>query len=203
MKLSLHLVTWNGARWLPGLFESLRKMDFRLQPSDFSLLVLDNGSTDGTAEMLKKELPTLPFPYQLIEGKENVGFAAGHNTLFEIREKRYERDDSGYVLIFNQDLFFEPDCIGKLVHFLNAHPDAAAVAPRLMRILALPARGRDPARLASKRAQGGGDNQPSALIDSLGLKKYRTWKVADIAAGHVWKPTAESPASPKTASRGG
>lgn len=152
MKLTLQLVTWNGAHWLPGLFASLKQCrvsDVRCQMS-----ILDNGSTDGTVEILKKELATPPFSHQLIELKENTGFAGGHNRLFRM-------SSAEYVLIFNQDMEFEPDCIQKLVQCLDTHPDAAAVAPKLMRL------------------------DDKTKIDSLGLKKYRNWRVVDSHVSNV------------------
>ncbi len=163
MKLTVQLVTWNGARWLPGLFACLRAMDYGQWAMDLRLLVLDNGSTDETVEMLKKELLALPFPCELIERKDNIGFAGGHNQLFKKALAASEAPEA--ILIFNQDMEFEPDCISKLAQFLEVHQEAA-VAPRLMRL------------------------ESRSTIDSLGLKKYRTWRVADIGSGHVCKPTA-------------
>ena len=52
MKLSVHLVTWNGAKYIPYLFASLRAQTFR----DWSLVVLDNDSKDDTVLLIEKEL---------------------------------------------------------------------------------------------------------------------------------------------------
>jgi GT2 family glycosyltransferase len=159
--LSLHLVTWNGARYISPLFASLKKSTHYSLPTTH-LLVLDNGSTDGTVELLKRELVDLPFSHQLIERKDNIGFAGGHNHLFLKASEANEANEVQYVLMFNQDMEFEPECIPKLVQFLDAHSEAAAVAPRLMRL------GQQSKQLKQST------QSKQQVIDSLGLKKYRT-----------------------------
>ncbi len=82
MKLSIHLVTWNGAKYIPHLFQSLKKQTFQ----DWSLLILDNGSTDNTVEELRLNIKNLGVDCELIENKKNFGFAGGHNQLnYELR----------------------------------------------------------------------------------------------------------------------
>ena len=52
-KLSVHLVAWNGAKYIPYLFESLRKQTYK----DWELLAIDNASAkDNTADLIEKEL---------------------------------------------------------------------------------------------------------------------------------------------------
>ena len=77
-KLSVHLVTWNGSKYIPYLFGSLRKQTFQ----DWKLYILDNASTDDTVERMKKELvdsassaDRFPVPYELVESKENIWFS--------------------------------------------------------------------------------------------------------------------------------
>ena len=75
-KLSVHLVSWNGAKYIPYLFESLRKQTYQ----DWELLVIDNNSTkDNTADLIEQELKDFPVPARLIRNQTNVGFAPGHN----------------------------------------------------------------------------------------------------------------------------
>ena len=51
MKLSVQLVAWNGGKYIPYLFDSLRKQTF----SDWQLIILDNASSDDTLEKIKTE----------------------------------------------------------------------------------------------------------------------------------------------------
>ena len=124
MKLAIHLVTWNGAKFIPSLFESLKRN--KLQGTSYKLLILDNGSTDKTVFLLKKELADFSVPYEFIEGTENLGFAGGHNLLFQ-------KTDAEFVLLLNQDLYLGPDCIQKLLQTMEHRLELVAVAPRLMR----------------------------------------------------------------------
>jgi len=122
MKLSVQLVTWNGGKYIPYLFDSLKKQTF----ADWKLIILDNASSDDTVEKIKKELVDFPFQYEIIENKENKGFAGGHNQVFA-------STDSDYVLLLNQDMYLMPDCLEKMVKFLDENQDVAGVSPRLMR----------------------------------------------------------------------
>ena len=50
MKLTINLITWNGAKFIPALFNSLRNQTFK----NWELIIIDNGSTDGTLAIIKK-----------------------------------------------------------------------------------------------------------------------------------------------------
>ena len=116
MKLSVHLVTWNGEKYIPRLFESLKKQTFK----DWRLVILDNGSSDKTVEKIKAELIDgrletnhSVIEVTLIDNKENTGFAGGHNTLYK-GEREKDKWKSEYFLLLNQDMYLELDCIDKL-----------------------------------------------------------------------------------------
>jgi len=167
-KLSVHLVTWNGAQYFPYLFESLKNQTYR----DWSLYIWDNASaapSDVTA--LEKLADTLPVPWCGTFHDTNLGFAGGHNEV-------YFRTNEEYVVLLNQDLFLAPDCLEKLVVFMDAHPNAAAASPRLMKWDVN----------APELQQSFTDT-----IDSLGLRVWRNRRVTEIGAGETWTdsdPTA-------------
>jgi len=154
-KLSVHLVTWNGAKYMHFLFDSLRKQTY----TDWTLFVLDNNSNDNTVELIKKELDTFSVQYRLLENKENRGFAGGHNQAFR-------QSDAEYVLLLNQDMYLTPDCLEKVVAFLDRHPEAAAVSPRLMK--------------------WDFPENFTTQIDTLGLKVYRNRRVVEQYAQQDW-----------------
>lgn len=157
MKLSVHLVSWNGSKYVPYLFDSLRQQTFR----DWELLVIDNNSTDDTVAAIQKELVNFPVGSRVIVNKANRGFAGGHNQA--LGETKSE-----FVLMLNQDMFVAPDCLEKLISFLDTHPEAAAVAPRLMR-------------------WDFKNNIRTNYIDALGLKIFRSCRVVEQGAGQEWK----------------
>lgn len=161
-KLTVNLVAWNGAKYTPYLFESLRKQT----STDWTLAVLDNNSVDNTVELIKKELSNFPVQYKIIANKTNLGFAGGHNQLFK-------ETGSEYVLLLNQDMYLAPDCLEKAVAFLDQHPEAASVSPRLMKW---------DFALAANDLQ----KSFSSQIDALGLKVYRSRRVVEGFAGQNW-----------------
>ena len=93
-KLSVHLVFWNSAKYIPYLFESLRTQSFK----DWFLYIVDNASADNTIELIKKELENFPVAYKIIENKENLGFAPAHNQAFA-------DTNSEYFLLLNHDMY--------------------------------------------------------------------------------------------------
>src|SRR3989339_2089471 len=168
MRLTINLVTYNGEKYIPYLFESLRKQTYQ----DWELLVLDNNSSDDTVDLIKKQSYNLNIPFKLIENKENIGFAGGHNQLYRISQ-------ADYILILNQDIYLEPDCLEKMVRFLDNNLNAVAVAPRLMRFS-----DKDLHRFMtdSRKLQ-----ISEGQIDGLGLKVMRNRRVVDKYAQKKWE----------------
>lgn len=157
MKLTVHLVTWNGAKYIPYLFASLRTQTF----TDWTLVVLDNSSTDNTVELIQKELINFPVLSKLIVNDENKGFAGGHNRV-------YARTNSEFFVLLNQDLYLEPDCLEKLMRTIEMDKTIAVVSPRLMK-------------------WDFNNKQFTNTIDSLGLRVWRSRRVVEIGAGEEWQ----------------
>jgi GT2 family glycosyltransferase len=163
MKLSVHLVAWNGAKYIPYLFESLRKQNFK----DWFLVIVDNNSQDNTVELVKKELENFPVQYKLIENTTNTGFAPGHNSA-------YHETNSEYFLLLNQDMYLSPDCLEKMVEHLDKNPDVAAISPRLMRWD------------LNKISDFGLEKSFSDQIDALGLKVFNNRRVVEQYTQQNW-----------------
>ncbi|MGQ0735299.1 MAG: glycosyltransferase family 2 protein [Acidobacteriota bacterium] len=86
-----------------------------------AVVVVDNCSHDGTAEMVRREWPAV----RLIESPENVGFARANNAGIRATE-------SEMVLLLNPDTVIRAGAIATLVRTLQARPEAAAAGPRLV-----------------------------------------------------------------------
>lgn len=162
-KLIIQLVTWNGQKYIPFLFESLRRQTFR----DWSILILDNASSDATVELIKNELINSSFSSRLIEKKENLGFAGGHNLLLK-------ESGSEYVLFLNQDMYLTADCLQKMIDFLDTEPRVSALAPRLMRWN------------FTEAASGRTELSFTGQLDTLGLKVCRSRRVVEFHHGEEW-----------------
>lgn len=115
---SVIIPTWNGAELLAATLESLEAQTFR----SFEVIVVDNGSTDGTVDRLSPRHPDVRW----IRFDENRGFAAAVNA--GIHASRGE-----IIALLNNDAEAEPGWLGALVDALERHPDAGSVASRMLR----------------------------------------------------------------------
>jgi len=116
-KLTINLLIWNGAHYLPLLLKSLQNQTFQ----DWELLVLDNASDDESAATIKEYYP----PAKVIQQKTNLGFAKGHNLLINWSK-------SDYILFLNQDILLTPNYLEETVNFLENNPKVATVGGKLL-----------------------------------------------------------------------
>ncbi len=92
-----------------------------------AIVVVDNASTDGTVEMLEHKWPTIP----VVETGANIGFSRANNA-------GIRHTTSDFVLLLNPDTIPGPGSLARLVERLRAHPEAAAVGPRLVDATGVP-----------------------------------------------------------------
>jgi GT2 family glycosyltransferase len=106
--------SWNSRDLLPRCLGSLGE-----QGAELELLVVDNGSTDGSVDYLEAEgVPHVSLP-------RNTGFAAAVNL-------GAARTESAAILVLNADTALEPGCVGRLLDALEADPALGGVQPRIL-----------------------------------------------------------------------
>lgn len=99
-------------------------------PYPFEVTVVDNGSADESLAMLRREFPQA----RAIDAGRNRGFAGGNNLALRAILDALPAGadpDHEYVLLLNTDLFLAPDTLRVLTDFLEAHPNAGVVGPRV------------------------------------------------------------------------
>ena len=111
--VSAIVVTYNAAPWIERALESLRG-------TGAEVIVVDNGSTDGTLELVRER-----FPGARVVEQENRGFGAGNNAGMRAAAGRY-------FLLLNPDAWLTDGALEDLVAFTDAHPEAGVVGPRLL-----------------------------------------------------------------------
>jgi N-acetylglucosaminyl-diphospho-decaprenol L-rhamnosyltransferase len=116
--LAIIIVSYNVCAELDACLQSI---DERTEDCSIQIAVVDNGSTDGTLAMLGERWPGV----EVIAAGTNVGFARANNL-------GIGRTSSDFVLLLNPDTILAPGAIGTLMATLAAHPEAAAVGPRLV-----------------------------------------------------------------------
>ncbi|WP_278351574.1 glycosyltransferase family 2 protein [Chryseobacterium gleum] len=104
------IVTYNAMKWAERCFSSLRTSSVPVK-----CIVIDNGSTDGTQEYIKKYFPEVDFT----QSPQNLGFGKANNTGIE---KAY-KEGADFFYLMNQDAWIYPDSFQKLLDVYNAYPD--------------------------------------------------------------------------------
>ncbi len=111
------MVTWNHWEVSAQCLDQLMRLTYPY----YQVIVVDNGSTDGTPEHIATSYPAI----KLLRNAENLGFAAGCNV--GLRHAQAERAD--YVLILNNDVSFEPDLLTRFVDGAERWPQVGIFTP--------------------------------------------------------------------------
>lgn len=116
-QVSVIIPNWNGLRLLRPCLDSLRRQTFR----DFEVIVVDNASSDGSAQALAEEYPEV----RVVALQQNLGYAGGCNAGI--------RAAQGAILVMlNNDTEADPGWLQALVDGLARHPEAGSASSRLM-----------------------------------------------------------------------
>ena len=114
------ILNWNGERLLSEFLPSVVE---GTNPAYARVIVADNGSTDGSVELLRSRFPAV----ELMLFDRNYGFAEGYNRAIAALAGRFE-----YTVLLNSDVAVKSGWIEPLVDYLDAHPGVGAVQPKLL-----------------------------------------------------------------------
>lgn len=115
-RVAVIIPNWNGAHLLPTCLESLTAQTYR----DFEILLVDNGSTDESLALVRKEHPEV----RIVEMQENGYFAGAVN-------EGIRRSDGEIVVLLNNDTEADPKWLEQLVGALDRNPWATSAASKL------------------------------------------------------------------------
>jgi GT2 family glycosyltransferase len=118
MDLSVIIVSYNVANFLTGCLTSIYRAASR---TSFEVLVVDNASTDGSAQMVRDEFPQAI----LLANESNYGFARANNQALRMSKGRY-------CLLLNPDTLVNPGSLDEMVEFMDHRPDVGASGCQLI-----------------------------------------------------------------------
>ncbi|MFC1625709.1 glycosyltransferase family 2 protein [Patescibacteria group bacterium] len=116
-KISVIILSWNRKQDTLETIKSL--LTSNTKGFELEIMVVDNGSKDGSVDMLKKQ------PVRLIELSENIGFAGGNNVGMKDALKR----GIDYIALLNDDTLVDKNLVKNILNEHIKHPKAGAISP--------------------------------------------------------------------------
>lgn len=114
--LAVVIVSWNTRAMLRDCLERV----MRATTTPCELWVVDNGSSDGSPEMVACDFPEV----RLLLNPDNRGFAAANNQVLA-------QLGTPYVVLLNSDTLVHDHALDRMVAYMEAHPEVGALGPRL------------------------------------------------------------------------
>jgi len=109
--IKILILNWNGKHLLNPCLDSVSAIDY----PNYSVMVIDNGSTDNSVKMVKEKFSEV----ELLELENNNGFAGGYNRCFT----QLKNDYSGFVLLLNNDTEVDPNILNSFIHAKEMYGD--------------------------------------------------------------------------------
>lgn len=117
MKVSVVILNWNGREMLRSFLPSVVRYSAE---EGVEVCVADNGSTDDSVGMLRREFPSV----RIISLERNFGFAEGYNRALRQMEAEY-------VVLLNSDVEVTEGWLRPMTDYMDAHPEIAACQPKI------------------------------------------------------------------------
>jgi GT2 family glycosyltransferase len=154
MDLSVIVLNYNTKKLLRNCLSSVFAStgEFKIE-----VLVADNGSTDGSIEMIKNDFPRAV----LIQNGQNLGFSKGNNVAIKQAAGRH-------ILLLNSDTVVQPDAFAKMIEKADGDVNIGALGPKIL----LPNGQLDPS------ARRNFPNPANSFLRLFGLKKFSNYNIA-------------------------
>jgi len=122
------VLAWNQWQETQACLTALAKSE----NVNLRIVVVDNGSTDGTADLVSQNFPTV----KVLRTEVNIGIVGGYNLGMEYAL----REHADLVMILNNDTEMAPDMVSELAKALDTHPQAGMVMPKIYHYFGKPNR---------------------------------------------------------------
>ena len=109
--IKILILNWNGKHLLKPCLDSVSAIDY----PNYSVMVIDNGSTDNSVKMVKENFSEV----ELLELENNNGFSGGYNRCFT----QLKNDYSEFVLLLNNDTEVDPTILSSFMHAKEMYGD--------------------------------------------------------------------------------
>ena len=109
--IKILILNWNGKHLLKPCLDSVTAIDY----PNFSVMVIDNGSTDNSVNMVKENYSKV----NLLVLEKNYGFAEGYNRCFTQLKDEY----SGFILLLNNDTEIDSNILSSFIHAKDKYGD--------------------------------------------------------------------------------
>ena len=109
--IKILILNWNGKHLLKPCLDSVSAIDY----PNYSVMVIDNGSTDNSVKMVKENYSEV----NLLVLEKNYGFSGGYNRYFTRLKDEY----SGFILLLNNDTEVDPDILNNFIQAKEKYGD--------------------------------------------------------------------------------
>ena len=116
LPVTLGIINFNGKALLTETLRCARAS----QPPPAAILLVDNGSTDGSVEEITTSFPEVT----LIRSPVNLGAAKARNIILEAAQTEW-------VMLLDHDISLKPDTLKQLIHFMQSNPETGACHPEI------------------------------------------------------------------------
>lgn len=117
--VSINVLAFNHRQYLERCIEAVLAQTY----PDIELIVMDNGSNDGSVELVREEFPGMT----VVENSSNLGYAGGHNRAIRMSE-------SDFFIPLNPDLYMEPNFVGEAVKAFQMDDRVGIVTGKLYQL---------------------------------------------------------------------
>jgi N-acetylglucosaminyl-diphospho-decaprenol L-rhamnosyltransferase len=117
-KVDVIILNWNTRELVA---KALHSLPWASGTIELEVLIVDNGSTDGSVEMIRSKFPSV----RVFENRENLGFAKGNNLALQ-------HCSAEFLLLLNSDAELKPGALEAMVALLKSKPSAGLIGARIL-----------------------------------------------------------------------